>query len=188
MVTTGDKAGFSSLLSRFTDPKELVCVTLLANKDGLDLTQLARQIAGAYDAKIGPPPSTVGMRVQQSPYSVKKTMDRLEAALKAKGVGIMARADHAQAAKKASLTLEPTEEILFGNPANGTLLMQSNRAVAVDLPLRAVAWEENGEVLAGRDRPRGNRPPPQHHRSPGRCPSHARTGIDAALLKAVAAD
>lgn len=184
MITVGSSAGFSSLLSRFTNPNELVCVTLLANKEGLDLTQLARRIAGAYDPKLGPPAGTAGMRVQQSPYSVSETIDRLEAALKEMGIGIVARMDHSQAAKSADLNLPPTEEILFGNPANGTLLMQSNRAAAVDLPLSAVAWEENGEVwLAAKDPVEVAR----RHQIDDR---HAETlrmraGIDAALLKAV---
>jgi len=54
MVATGSSRGFSSLLSRYTDPKELLCVTLLANKEGLDLTPLAERIAAAYDANIKP--------------------------------------------------------------------------------------------------------------------------------------
>jgi CubicO group peptidase (beta-lactamase class C family) len=146
MVTTGSGGGFSSLLSRFTDPKELVCVTLLANRDGLDLTQLARRIAGAYDPKIGPPPQTASLRAQQSPYSVKETLDRLESILKDRGVGIVARIDHTKAAQAASLELPATGELIFGNPADGTLLMQQNRAIAADLPLRAACWEENGSV------------------------------------------
>lgn len=54
MITTGSGQGFSSLLSRYTDPKELLCVTLLANKEGLDLQPLAERIAAAYDANIKP--------------------------------------------------------------------------------------------------------------------------------------
>jgi CubicO group peptidase (beta-lactamase class C family)/uncharacterized protein (DUF302 family) len=146
MVVTGSEAGFSSLLSRFTDPKELVCVTLLANKEGLDLTQLARRIAGAYDPAIGPPASTAEQRVQQSPFSVAETMARLEQALRVQGATIMARIDHAAGAASVGQTLAPTEEIIFGNPAAGTPLMQANPAVALDLPLRAVAWQMGGEV------------------------------------------
>jgi D-alanyl-D-alanine carboxypeptidase len=52
MVTTGSANGFSSLLSRYTDPSELVCVTLLANKEGLDLRELAVKIAAAHNAKL----------------------------------------------------------------------------------------------------------------------------------------
>lgn len=146
MVVTGGGRGFSSLLSRFTDPSELVCVTLLANREGLDLTQLARRIAGAFDARLGPPARAAALRVQQSPYDVATTLSRLASALRQGGATIMARLDHAEDAKSVALDLPATEELLFGNPAAGTLLLQSNRAVAVDLPLRAVAWEENGEV------------------------------------------
>ena len=146
MITTGSGDGFSSLLSRFTDPKELVCVTLLANRDGLDLTQLARRIAGAYDPKIGPPPETASLRAQQSPFSVKETLDRLESILKDRGVGIVARIDHTKAAESAGLELPATSELIFGNPADGTLLMQQNRAITTDLPLRAACWEQDGAV------------------------------------------
>jgi D-alanyl-D-alanine carboxypeptidase len=146
MISTGSGDGFSSLLSRFTDPKELVCVTLLANRDGLDLTQLARRIAGAYDPKIGPPPETASLRAQQSPFSVKETLDRLETILKDRGVGIVARIDHTKAAESANLELPATGELIFGNPADGTLLMQQNRAITADLPLRAACWEQDGAV------------------------------------------
>jgi D-alanyl-D-alanine carboxypeptidase len=146
MVSTGDRDGFSSLLSRFTDPKELVCVTLLANRGGLDLTQLARRIAGAYDPKIGPPVETASLRVQQSPFSVQETLDRLEAVLRERGMGIVARMDHAKAARSVGLELPATGELLFGNPADGTLLMQENPAVTADLPLRAAVWEKDGAV------------------------------------------
>jgi len=146
MVTTGDGSGFSSLLSRFTDASELVCVTLLANKEGVDLTQLARRIAGAYDPRLGPPLATAKLRAQQSPFTVKDTMDRFEKILRARGAGIIARVDHARAAQGAKLQLAPTEELIFGDLAAGTLLMQANPAVATALPLRAAAWEKDGAV------------------------------------------
>ncbi|EJL78457.1 hypothetical protein PMI15_04306 [Polaromonas sp. CF318] len=146
MVTTGDSAGFSSLLSRFTDASELLCVTLLANKEGVDLTQLARRIAGAYDARLGPPLVTARLRVQQSPFTVKETMGRLEKVLRARGNAIIAHINHARAAQDAGLQLAPTEELLFGNPAAGTPLMQANPAAVIALPLRAAAWEKDGAV------------------------------------------
>jgi CubicO group peptidase (beta-lactamase class C family) len=77
MYVSGNANGQSAFLSRFTDPSELVCVTLLANKEGLDLTQLARRIAGAFDPRLGPPLSPEGMRFQQSPYSVRETRERV---------------------------------------------------------------------------------------------------------------
>ncbi|HYR29626.1 MAG TPA: serine hydrolase domain-containing protein, partial [Thermoanaerobaculia bacterium] len=54
MIATGSANGFSSLLSRYTDPSELVCVTLLANREGLDLHALAERIAAAHNAKLAP--------------------------------------------------------------------------------------------------------------------------------------
>lgn len=78
MITTGSSNGFSSLLSRFTHRDELLCVTLLANREGLDLTQLARRIAGAFNPKLGPPAKAKGMRVQQSPFTVEETNARIE--------------------------------------------------------------------------------------------------------------
>ncbi|OFX02170.1 MAG: hypothetical protein A3D94_16360 [Alphaproteobacteria bacterium RIFCSPHIGHO2_12_FULL_66_14] len=85
MYIVGQANGQSAFLSRFTAPSELVCVTLLANKEGIDLTQLARRIAGAYDTKLGPPAvDCVG--IQQSPYSVAETLKRFDAIAKAVGV------------------------------------------------------------------------------------------------------
>lgn len=186
MVTTGQGGGFSALLSRFTDPKELVCVTLLANKDGLDLTQLARRIAGAYDPKIGPPLQTAALRVQQSPFSVKETLDRLEKVLRERGVGIVARVDHTKAAQSANLELPATGELIFGNPADGTLLMQQNRAIATDLPLRAAAWEENGAVWIAATDPVGIA---RRHdiADLDEVLQKMRNGVDAALRQAVGA-
>jgi D-alanyl-D-alanine carboxypeptidase len=81
MVVAGSGGGFSALLSRFTDPRELVCVTLLANRAGVDLSQLARRIAGAFDPRLGPPARAAAMRVQQSPYPVAETKRRLASTL-----------------------------------------------------------------------------------------------------------
>ena len=94
------------------------------------------------------------MRIHQSPHPVRQTIDRLENILKEKGVGIVARVDHSAAARGANLDLPPTEELIFGNPAQGTHLMQSNPAVATDLPLRAAAWEKDGKVWLAASDPR----------------------------------
>lgn len=146
MISSGSVPGFSSWLSRFTARDELVCVTLLANRSDLDFSQLARRIAGAYNARIGPPPGTADLRARQSPFTVTETIDRLEKALRSAGVGIIGRINHQKAAAGAGLELRPTEELLFGAPANGTKLMQASPAITADLPLRAAAWEEKGAV------------------------------------------
>jgi len=85
--------------------------------------------------------------VGPSAHDVATTIDRLEALLKSKGISIMARVDHAAGAAKAGLELAPTTLLIFGNPKLGTPLMHSNRLVALDLPMKALAWSnETGKV------------------------------------------
>lgn len=150
MDIRGNVPGFSCYLSRFTDSSELLCVTLCANKEGLDLTELARRIAGAFDRRLGPPVSPKVMRCVESAYPVGTTADRLVAFLESKKINVAARVDHAAAAKSTNLELRPTEVVIFGNPAVGTHLMQSRPSVALDLPLRIVVWQESdGTVWLG---------------------------------------
>ena len=77
-----------------------------------------------------------------SKHSVAETLDRLDAVLRKKGITIFARVDHAAGAEKAGLTLPPTELLIFGNPKLGTPLMTSNRGIAIDLPMKALAWQD----------------------------------------------
>lgn len=86
MIATGDGEGFSSLLARFTHRDELICVTLLANREGLDLTQLARKIAGAFHRRTGPPAKAAGLSAQQSPFSVSESVTRVASALRTRGL------------------------------------------------------------------------------------------------------
>jgi uncharacterized protein (DUF302 family) len=116
----------------------------------VDLTALARLIAGAFNRKLGPPVGPKVMTCLESCYPVQTTVNRLEAFLKSKGVDIAARIDHAAAAKKKGLELRPTEVLVFGNPAVGTHLMLSRPSIALDLPLRVVVWQEpDGTVWLG---------------------------------------
>ena len=87
------------------------------------------------------------MITKKSSHSVAITMDRLEAALKEKEIGVVARVDHAAAAKKADMTLKPTQVLIFGNPKLGTPLMQSNPMSGLDLPLKVLAWEDAAGVV-----------------------------------------
>jgi uncharacterized protein (DUF302 family) len=90
------------------------------------------------------------LSTKPSKYTVKETVDRLTTVLKDKGITPTARIDHAAAAKAVGLELKPTEVLLFGNPRLGTQLMQSNRHVAIDLPMRVLVWEDDaGEVWIG---------------------------------------
>ena len=67
-----------------------------------------------------------------------------------KGLTIFARVDHAAGAKKAGLDMKPTELLIFGNPKMGTPLMLAKRTIGVDLPLKALAWQDDaGKVWLG---------------------------------------
>jgi len=88
-----------------------------------------------------------GLVVKPSNYSVKETIDRLEAALSEKGLTIFARIDHQAGAAAADLELRPTQLLIFGNPKLGTPLMTSAQTTAIDLPQKALAYEaEDGKV------------------------------------------
>jgi uncharacterized protein (DUF302 family) len=75
-------------------------------------------------------------------HSVKDTIDRMQAALAAKGIAVFARIDHAAGAASVGMSLRPTELLIFGNPRAGTPLMQANQIVGIDLPLKLLAWED----------------------------------------------
>lgn len=83
-----------------------------------------------------------GLIAIKSPHSVKDTVDRLETAAKAKGLNIFLRVDHAAGAKKVGKDLRPTELLLFGNPQGGTPLMECAQSAGIDLPLKALAWQD----------------------------------------------
>ena len=78
----------------------------------------------------------------QSGNSVKVTIDRLEAMLKNKGITVFARIDHAAAAAAVGMPLRPTELLIFGDPTAGTRLMQAEQTIGIDLPLKALVWED----------------------------------------------
>lgn len=91
-----------------------------------------------------------GMVTIKSPYGPKETMDRLERALKEKNLTIFARIDHAAGAAKVGKQLKPTEVLIFGNPQGGTPFMECSQTVGIDLPLKALVWEDgSGQVWLG---------------------------------------
>ncbi|HLR26156.1 MAG TPA: DUF302 domain-containing protein, partial [Fodinibius sp.] len=82
-----------------------------------------------------------------SNFPVTETIDRMIGAIEEEGWHLFARIDHAKEAREKELELRPTELILFGNPEVGTLLMQDQQAAAIDLPMKALAWEdESGQT------------------------------------------
>jgi uncharacterized protein (DUF302 family) len=70
-------------------------------------------------------------------------MNRLEAELRAKGMTVFARIDHAAGARAVGLSLRPTEVLIFGNAKAGTPLMQSVQTIGIDLPLKALVWQDS---------------------------------------------
>jgi uncharacterized protein (DUF302 family) len=83
-----------------------------------------------------------GLTSIRSRFGPKETMDRLQAEIRAQGMTVFARIDHAAGATEVGLTLPPTELIIFGNARGGTPLMQSVQTVRIDLPLKALVWED----------------------------------------------
>ena len=85
-----------------------------------------------------------GIISKPSKSSVPETLDRLEAILRTNGVTIFARIDHSGEAEKVGMKMPPTQLLIFGNPKGGTPVMLAEPLSAIDLPLKALAWQ-NGD-------------------------------------------
>lgn len=90
-------------------------------------------------------PSTIHTKL--SPHSVNDTMNKFEAIIKSKGFDVFARIDHQKNAEAAELTMAPAQVIIFGNPKGGTMLMNDDIRVALDLPLRVVVYQAKDEQV-----------------------------------------
>lgn len=82
-----------------------------------------------------------GLKNLESRYSVHETIDRLEHLLRSKGIKIFARLDQAAEAQAAGVPMPPMELLIFGDPKTGSPLMMEYPSLAIDLPLKALAWE-----------------------------------------------
>jgi uncharacterized protein (DUF302 family)/uncharacterized membrane protein YidH (DUF202 family) len=87
-------------------------------------------------------PPILGLVTVPSRRSAAETVERLEAFLKQKGIRLFARIPHAAGAREAGLSLRPNTLLIFGNPQVGTPLMQSRQTIGIDLPLKALVWED----------------------------------------------
>ena len=95
-----------------------------------------------------------GLIAVKSPHSAKDTMDKLEGIVKQRGLNVFARIDHAGGAIKIGKTLRPTELLIFGNPQGGTPLMECAQSAGIDLPLKALVWEDaSAQVWLGYNDP-----------------------------------
>lgn len=103
---------------------------------------------------IGPVITPAGMRMVRSAHGPPDTADRLADAIRARGMTVFARIDHAAAAKAEGLSLRPTELLIFGNARAGTPLMQAAQTTGIDLPLRALIWlDADGTTWLGYNDP-----------------------------------
>ena len=82
-----------------------------------------------------------GLTTIASAHGPEETVSRLEAALRDKGMALFARIDHAAGAAEVGLELRPTVLLMFGNAKAGTPLMQADQAIGIDLPLKALVWQ-----------------------------------------------
>src|SRR5215510_3130796 len=87
-----------------------------------------------------------GLTTIPSSYGPKETMNRLEAEVKAKGMTVFARIDHAAGAAEVGMPLRPTEVLIFGAAKGGTPLMQAVQTIGIDLPLKALIWQDASGV------------------------------------------
>jgi uncharacterized protein (DUF302 family) len=83
-----------------------------------------------------------GLTTISSSFGPKETMDRLERDVRARGLTVFARIDHAAGAAQVGLPLRPTEVLFFGSAKAGTLLMQMEQTAGIDLPLKVLIWED----------------------------------------------
>jgi len=86
-----------------------------------------------------------GLTTIKSSYGPTETMNRLEAAVKARGMTVFARIDHAAGAAEVELPLRPTELLIFGSAKGGTPLMQAIQTIGIDLPLKALVWQDGAD-------------------------------------------
>jgi uncharacterized protein (DUF302 family) len=83
---------------------------------------------------------------KESPRSVDETVERLKGVIAAKGLTLFAAVDHSGEAEAAGLALRNTKVVIFGSPTAGTPVMQAHALAALDLPLKVLVWDEDGET------------------------------------------
>jgi uncharacterized protein (DUF302 family) len=88
------------------------------------------------------PGSAEGIVTRPSPYPVDVTVERIEAVLRARGLTLFALVDHSGEAARVGLTMRPTKLLIFGSPTAGTPLMVASPLLAIDLPLKALVWQD----------------------------------------------
>jgi uncharacterized protein (DUF302 family) len=102
----------------------------------------------------GPGDQSNGLIQLKSNFSIEETATRIESLLKERNLVLVAKVDHAASAKSIKLKLRPTRLFIFGNAKTGTPLMQCNQSVGIDLPMKALVWQDaQGQVWFGYNDP-----------------------------------
>jgi uncharacterized protein (DUF302 family) len=94
-----------------------------------------------------------GLSVLRSRYTVSQLMDRLRESMKAHGIKVFAHLDFSADASAEGLALRPTQMLIAGNPKAGTPLIEAKPSVAIDLPLKVLAWTEAGQTFVAYNDP-----------------------------------
>jgi uncharacterized protein (DUF302 family) len=84
-----------------------------------------------------------GLTTHLSDYGPKDTANRVVSAIEARGIPLVAKVDHAEAAALVGMSLQPTLLLIFGNAKAGTPLMQAAQTMGIDLPLKLLVWEDS---------------------------------------------
>jgi uncharacterized protein (DUF302 family) len=111
------------------------------------MTIIRALVALTFFATCSVAAATDGLIAVKSPHSAKETMNRLEDIVKQRGLKVFARIDHAAGAAKVGKSLRPTELLIFGNPKGGTPLMECAQTAGIDLPLKALVWEDDTQQV-----------------------------------------
>ena len=97
----------------------------------------------------GMPPSVEGIVTRPSPFSVEETLERLQEAIHSRNLSLFAHIDHSGEAKHVGLTMQEAHVLIFGSPKGGTPLMIASPLLALDLPLKVLVWQSEGESGLG---------------------------------------
>ncbi len=116
--------------------------------------KLATTLLVTCTALAGMAHAADGLTAVKSPRNAKETMNKLEELVKQRGLNVFLRLDHAAGATRVGKTLRPTELLVFGNPQGGTPFMECAQSVGIDLPLKALVWEDaQGQAWLGYNDP-----------------------------------
>ena len=118
----------------------MIRATRILTRGGIFVLVVAMSVWGVEAMAVD------GLVTIRSDRGPAETMNRLEAAVKERGLTVFGRIDHAAGAKEVGLPLRPTSVLIFGNAKGGTPLMQSIQTIGIDLPLKVLVWEDASDV------------------------------------------